>query len=303
MPGIDHDPTSPWRRRGWWPAVERRVLRLAPPLSIIAAVERLAPVYGSAALDSRWLPLPRGIDRFVRLVETLRGEEFTTSERRRFAGRRLSFLLTRSVVHSVLEAWPAPEVRTRLPRIDIEGRHHLDVALAQGRGAVLASAHLGLPLLLRPALDGLDIRMVAVGYSGAGADESVAGTVWQRTRALRRVQEQLGGRRVCAFYVDSGNGRGIKVSVLAKEMTIGLGAFVVAQQAGCPVLPAFALSRPDTGTFVIEFGAPLALSPGPGLPLDTVREFGRLYEGYVRRYPDQLRGYQPLFLRRRRTRA
>jgi KDO2-lipid IV(A) lauroyltransferase len=185
------------------------------------------------------------------------------------------------------------------------GIEHLEAALARGRGAVLMTAHFGLPVLGRIMLPAQEVEAVAVGLHDPWVDESLEGSVWDRARTLRRMQAQLVGRRVCVFVVDSRHGRGVEAPFFSTTITVGLGGFALARQAGCPALPIFAVRRPDRPGFSVELGRPLALPAGPEgeLPQEGAREFARLFESYAARFPDHLFAYQPLVTRARRQTA
>ena len=235
------------------------------------------------------------MERFLDQVVKLYGERPTGEERRRLAARRLAFLLTRKVIYLVLKAWPLAQAQSRLPPIDVDGLQHLEAALAGSGGAVLVTAHFGFPVLVGPVLATRGVDVVAAGAASTWVDESLVGNLWDRARALRRLQARLAGRSVCVFLPDSARGVGVEVPFLAARVRIGLGAFALAQQAGCPVLPVFGVRWPETGGFRVEFGPPFTTlgSLPRGLPIDAAHTFGRVLESYARRLPDHLFCYEP----------
>jgi lauroyl/myristoyl acyltransferase len=271
----------------------RQLLRVLPLPWLLGAVTRVAPAYARRAIDSRWLPLPRGIGEFLEDFAELRGEPLTSDARRRLAGDRFAFILIRPVVNLVVETWPADQAHRRLPPIAVDGVHHLEAALARGRGAVLVTGHFGFPVLARMVMAARGIDVVAVGAKSRWVDELVGGDLWDRARLLHRLRAGLTGRRVCVFLPDGGEGDRIKVRILGSNGKVQLGAFILGRQARCPVLPVFAVRSPRTAGFAIEFGAPLSSmeTAGGTEPADAAREFGRLLDSYARRFPDHLFGY------------
>jgi hypothetical protein len=222
----------------------RHITRLVSPRWIFRTIDRFGPMYARIALDVPWVPLPRGVGQFLDQIATLRGEPPTAEERRQLAASRLAFLLTRKVVYLVRQAWPLSQARSRLPPIDVDGLHHHEAALEGGGGAVLVTAHFGFPVLVGPVLAARGIDVVGAGAASSWVDESFLGDVWDRARTLRQLQARLTGPCVCLFLPDSRRGAGIEVPVLAARLKIGLGAFVLAQEARRPVLPVFAVRRP-----------------------------------------------------------
>jgi KDO2-lipid IV(A) lauroyltransferase len=170
--------------------------------------------------------------------------------------------------------------------ICIQGRHHLDGALAAGRGAMLVFGHYGANQMI----------MAAVGYAGYRMCQlSAPATVLNdklpeaRSAAVRRTREQrwlheqslpvthidvfgslkaaftcLRGGHVLGVAMDGGGGeKRAAVPFLGGRAVFSLGPMLLAAKTGCTCLPCF-MERAANGRLTLRIEEPLPLlAPGP----------------------------------------
>ncbi len=294
------DPRS--ARPAWLRGVRRTLgpaLRAHLRPGVFAAAHRLGTAYARWAIRVGAPPLPAGARRFPERVARLGGAALVTPPPDRLVEARLAFLLVRALVHRGLAGGAAAASRG-WPPLRVDGQEHLEAAVAGGRGAVLVTPHFGLP----PLVDLLLGRLAIAGVAGGGAgDESIdvvggAGAgVWQRARSLHRLRGALAGGAVCVLLPDVKAGRWVELPFLGGRLAITLGPFLLAQLAGCPLLPYFATCGPGATAFGVRIAPPLAPSgaPGEAVAVQAGAALVRLYEDEARRHPEQLLAYERLF--------
>jgi KDO2-lipid IV(A) lauroyltransferase len=157
----------------------------------------------------------------------------------------------------------------------LEGREHLQAAMAQGRGAILLGTHAGNGVLLaiQLAAAGFPIstvyrqsRMAPPGFLGHGlALYGIEGIVANEgLRAYARMLEAVKRGRIVFVTLDQGVKRpqdGIVVSFLGKAMAVAAGPAQLARRARTAVLPVLATGYDGAWHFRIE--PPLAPATGP----------------------------------------
>ena len=272
----------------------RPFARALPASIALPAIDRIAVVTARLHALTGGRLLPAGVSRFPERIEALLGAPFTEAERARLIETRLAFLglrvLVQLLVHDPVRR-PGPE---RLPRITVGGEEHLTSAHAAGRGAVLITAHFGVPALVRAVLRGRGEEMIGIGDSPVrGVDVLFAGDVWARARQMNRLGKLLADNRACLFLVDTARPPAVEVPFLARRLSISLGAFRVAARTGAPLLPVFALRHADA--LRVDITPPLAPGGSGKSALGVaIVEFSRRYATYARRFPSQLLAYEPI---------
>lgn len=182
-----------------------------------------------------------------------------------------------------------------------EGRHHLDEALARGRGVVLMFPHAGFQkgLIARLGLSGYTFTQVAL--RGLPPGERVEPAVSARIAAREAREDRLPVRFhdqssptrgllrdlaangvVGLAYDGRGGGKFALVAYLGRPAYLATGPWRLAVAAGSPVVPAFV--RLDGRVWTAAFGAPYE----PGLDPDALRDrvLREVFEPWLRRYPD-----------------
>jgi KDO2-lipid IV(A) lauroyltransferase len=158
-----------------------------------------------------------------------------------------------------------------LAGLDVEGRGHLDAALAGGRGVIAVSAHLGAFPMLAAALPGLGVpldllyRRPRSAVLGAEFDRWLAragcGVIEDRPRHLAAVRclRSLAAGRCVAILVDQHFAAGETVSFFGHPARTGVGAALLAARSGAPLVP-MRILRTGTGRYRLIVEPPV---PGP----------------------------------------
>jgi KDO2-lipid IV(A) lauroyltransferase len=177
----------------------------------------------------------------------------------------------------------------------VEGREHLDAALAAGRGLVLLTAHLGnweLAGRLLARRVGRPIHVLVAAEDDAGVARFLrdGGPLRFVTRehpaVVVTLLAALRRNEVVAMQGDRALGtRGdLAVEFFGAPAAFPLGPFVLARAAGAPLVPAFCVLRADR-RYAITLGAPIAVAPDGEAA--ALRAWVRVLEAQVRRHPEQ----------------
>ena len=191
---------------------------------------------------------------------------------------------------------PRLDPKKLLAELRTEGWEHVARAYDQGKGVILASAHLG-PVSFAGQM------VLAHGYPVALPVE-IATSEFQRSvnRArgsaglqLIRTDSAVGifrflrAGKVLAILADRAvTGVGERVEFFGREALLPSAAVVLSMRTGAPLVPCFA--GRDDGRLTASFEPPLEI-PNTGDRAADVREgvqrFARVLEKYVRRSPEQ----------------
>lgn len=203
----------------------------------------------------------------------------------------------------------------------IEGREHLDAALARGRGVLLFQAHFG----------AFQMTMPAIGYCGYVMNQiSVSAAVWKEgnpsdagnrmmdikarheyalpvrhipiSSSLRPVFRALERNEIVGITVDGGGGnKPVPLRFLGRDAFFQAGAADLAYRTGAAVVPAFVATEPGLRHRLV-LHPPIAVAREKGKEesrIAVLREFASLLESHVFRRPNHY-GYT-LCLRRLRA--
>jgi len=193
--------------------------------------------------------------------------------------------------------------------VSVQGRAHLDSALAQGRGALLVSGHysnwelgasmighLGYPILIvaqmhRDArVNELFVSMrakhgVTVAHSDQGARAALRGLRDNRPVAI------LGDRLT--------GGPTVPVTFFGRAVVLPQGPWRLSLATGAPILPTF-VNRQNNGEFTLEIGTPLNSAPS-NARADRVAALAQVWasqlETRVRLDPSQWAVFYPFWER------
>lgn len=184
-------------------------------------------------------------------------------------------------------------------RVTIVGRHHVDEALRQGRGAILLSAHLGnyeLAAAVTARL-GYPVQVVVLQHRDpridafftrqrrlAGVTSISVGMALRQGFACLKRNQLLGILADRDFF-----NHGVRLPFLGRSMSIPRGPALFSFRTGAPIIPAFLVREPgDRFRFIFE----QPILPRGGV--DETAEVDRLMrvslavlEQYIRRYPTQ----------------
>jgi len=192
----------------------------------------------------------------------------------------------------------------RLPLMDrayveshvvIEGREHLDEALAKGRGAVLVTGHFGSWEVTGCALARLGYPIgFLVGVQRNRLIQAMmndirrtCGIAVKEPRDLLSAVKSLRANRFLAMLADQDAGRrGVFVEFLGELASTPQGPARLAILAGSPIIPGFTIAAgPGRHRIVLEGPIYPPEKPDGDAIRDLTQAYTRVIEAYVRRYP------------------
>ena len=151
-------------------------------------------------------------------------------------------------------------------KVRIEGIEHLDRVLAEGKGGVVITAHIGnweLGAVLLSVL-GYPLMAIALPHKERLVNdlfndqrETKGVTVVPTNGALRRCIKQLRSNKLVALVADRDFGEhGIVMDFLGRKMLVPKGPAMFSLKTGAPILPMF-LVRGGDGTFLFSCLEPI----------------------------------------------
>lgn len=177
----------------------------------------------------------------------------------------------------------------------IEGREHLDQALAQGKGIILITGHFGnwerigawLSLHDYPVtVVQRDTRSTRLNQMVQSLRESPGTRVIGRGDAARPLLQRLRQNQLIGILPDQ-NSDEIYVPFFGKPAGTVLGPGVLAERTGAPVLPCWCV-REGFGRYRMIFEAPLEPEPGYDVKGEGyIRAINAALERIIRRHPEQ----------------
>lgn len=183
--------------------------------------------------------------------------------------------------------------------ITIEGRQHFDGALKSGKGVIVLTAHLGNWELGGVVLGllGYPFWAVALPHKHKKVNdffnhqrESKGVRVIPFGRAARMCLNLLQQNKMVALVGDRDfGGNGVMVDFFGRPSLFPEGPAAFALKTGAAIVPGFMVRQPDD-TFLLKIEKPISVTPSGNKQEDIVsvtRQFARLFEDYIRRYPDQ----------------
>ena len=186
-------------------------------------------------------------------------------------------------------------------RMSHDGREQLDVALAGGRGAIMAVPHMGswdMAGSYAAAL-GYSVWAVAERFPGSLNDAVVAtrqrfglNVITLGRSAVRAITQALEANGVVALLCDLEQGAGVQVRFFGRQATVPGGPAAFALKTGAALVPAYQYA---TGHGYHVHLDP-ALVPDPGDTKETLmqRVIAR-FEDFIKERPDQWYAFRPMF--------
>lgn len=183
-------------------------------------------------------------------------------------------------------------------RVTIKGSEHLDAALAQGRGVVLATAHSGNWEILGAALamHGYPIVAVVQKQTNAAMDKfineyrTLAGMHVTYKTGVREMISLLDENKIIGLLMDQdAGGQGIFVDFFGRPASAPKGPAVLARRKGALVVPAF-ITATGHGTHIALVHPPLEVDHTADREQDIFTATGRLtaiVENHIRQYPHE----------------
>lgn len=209
----------------------------------------------------------------------------------------------------------------------IEGRQHLDAALARGRGAIVLIGHFGANQMIMPALGHQGYPMNQLSAPPTVWAELLRDTrttpLWERTLARRWALEQrlpvrhinvfkflrpafecLARNEVLGLAFDGGGGeRWVQARLMARTANLSAQPAQLWRKTGAALIPAVVLWDPAQRRHRVVLEAPLAWEAvGPRAEADrhNVQRYVDAFATWVARHPDH---YLPFVMMRRRLRG
>ena len=187
-------------------------------------------------------------------------------------------------------------------RVTVDGREHLDAALATGGGAIMALPHMG-------SWDMAGAYAGALGYRVSAVTESFPGSLNEavvRTRlkfglkvltmgrsAVRAIMTALQSNEVVALVCDLEQGPGVGVRFFGRHAIVPGGPAAIAIKTGAPLLPVCQY-RTKPGRYHVHVEPPL-----PVREHDTketlMQRVIEHFERFIRERPDQWYAFRPMF--------
>jgi KDO2-lipid IV(A) lauroyltransferase len=188
-----------------------------------------------------------------------------------------------------------------IAKVRVEGEQHLRDALAQRKGVLALSAHLGNFAMI-------GARLAAAGYPFSvvvkhPGDEQFAQLITQyraqvgidtisakpRREAARRILQALRENRIVLVVADEFKSGEITVEFMGQTLPAPRGPATLALRTGAVTLPMFATRQPDD-SIVLAIGRPIEAVHRESLE-ETITATTALYtrhlEDAIHRYPDQ----------------
>ena len=245
--------------------------------ALAAALARpLVPVVRSRALANLRLAMP----------------DLAERERRRIVTDMADHLTRMSVEYLHLA-----ELRDDPDRIALHGVEHLDAARAAGRGAILVTGHFGnweairiacarldwTPAILyrrfnNPLVDGEARRRMGI-FDAPLLHKGRRGTLG----FLRHVR----GGGAALILADQRFGGAPPIPFFGQPARTALAPAEIAAAHGVALLPVRAVRRGRSSVFDVTIDPPLIPGKGDGAAFETMAEFNRRLESWIREVPEQ----------------
>ena len=189
-------------------------------------------------------------------------------------------------------------------RVTVDGREHLDTALAAGRGVLMAVPHMGSWDMGGSFAGSMGYRMSTVATRFPGSlDAAVAETrqalglrvIPLERAAVKAIGDELAANAVVALLCDLPHGPGIEVDFFGHRAVVPPGAASFAARTGAVVLPA-CVWRSAPGRYHVHIEPPLEPpAAGKQAARDLMQSVVRHFEQFIRPRPDQWYAFRPLF--------
>ncbi len=232
-----------------------------------------------------------------RNIAAITGDDPSSATVRRLVWQAIKTHHVRNV-QLLLAPRTVPRLRQLLP---IEGRGHLDAALAQGRGAILMGAHINSVVELMGVMAlrelGYDVRTALPGEGARFAPTKARAIVNRLTNTaafaeltgamfaqfnVRPIVNALAAKQIVFMMGDGWHSASfVDVQFAGRTVPITTGALSVAALCGAPVVPMFAVgTAPDRLRIVLE----PAFSVEKGSPNTDLAQKAQLFATQVERH-------------------
>jgi KDO2-lipid IV(A) lauroyltransferase len=187
-------------------------------------------------------------------------------------------------------------------RVTVDGREHLDAALARGRGAIMAVPHMGSWDMAGSFAGALGYRISAVADRFPGSLNDAVVRTRQRfglevitvgRPAVRAITEALQANGIVALLCDLEQGPGVGVRFFGRPAVVPGGPAAFALKTGAAVIPACQWST-GPGRHHIHLDPPLRIKEGETKEAIMQRVVVR-FEDFIKEHPDQWYAFRRMF--------
>ncbi len=215
---------------------------------------------------------------------------------------------SRKVMHYLI---PLLDDRMIKKLFKLEGFHHLNQALEEGRGVVLMAGHLGNPHLAFCGIRSMGYPLIVI-KGGAPRQlkpkkfryrESLQDTIFihdpePAADYKERILETLRSGKVIHYYEDAKEGkRKERVPFLGRAVDFPTGMVRLAHRAGSAIIPCMHLYHQGRIPILLKESIDHGWEKGEGEYKRIVSEFANLLETYILNSPEQYMGvYGPTVL-------
>ena len=189
-----------------------------------------------------------------------------------------------------------------LKRTDVDGREHIDAALARGKGMIIALPHMG-------SWDNTGSVGGALGYPIMAVTGRFPGSLNDavvRTReryglkvllvgrpAVREIIQALEANRMVGLVCDQEEGPGVDVSFFGRRAVVPGGPAAIALKTGAALIPGYQYMTPS-GRHHIHLETPLRW-PDSETKENLMQRIVHRFEAFIRERPDQWYAFRPMF--------
>jgi KDO2-lipid IV(A) lauroyltransferase len=190
-----------------------------------------------------------------------------------------------------------------------EGRERIDKVLAEGKGAIVVTAHVSNwdILAAASAVYGYPISAVTNELPSGRLNELV---ISSRERigmkmirlgpgSLRQILKALARNELVALASDLYSGdRGVRVPFFNRPAVFPSGPAAIALKTGAPILPVWARRQPENNLYIAEIEDPIEVSRTGDTARDiqaTTERIVQFFERIIRREPDQWLVFLPVW--------
>ncbi len=290
-PGTGPATTVRWLLFRVWEGLWRlliQVLRVMPPDRFKRLFTPILKLLVLCAVPRR---------RIVATMDAAFGDSYTPA-----AKRGLARGVQRRIVENALDCIVQMGYPERLRGVlDVQGREHLDAALAKGRGVIALGFHLGNFALLSAALgvagppvytlmrflDDEKLMSLVLHHSRSFFTELVPSL--PRREAVKKILSVIRNNGIVLMLADNLKRGELETTLFGQPVRTARGVVSLALRTRAAVLPVY-LVRGHSGGLQLVIEPEMEMVRTKELSVDVVTNTDRimrLLEGLVRRYPDQ----------------
>lgn len=271
--------------------IEGFLLVILLPVSLYRLISRLLG-------DFAYYTMKESRKRVLQNLKIAFGDAKSLAERQYICRSLLNQIVLNSMELLALLKIP---LETLKASIQIENEAVLKEISASGKSAVAVCSHLGnFPVK--------QVRLVAAGYPVSAiirnANNPYLNRFWRTLmnkvemkpifkadlkKAIEQAQATLKQNDILCLYLDQHAGKGVKVKFFGRDVSVPVGAAVLARKYDCPVIGLFCYRLPS-GKHKIVVEGPYQLTRTNQAGEDIQKNTGffmQRVEHYVRAYPDQ----------------